>query len=275
MGFGIGNITNPFSGGINPIAAASAFGGYLSYKGQSEANAANREIAAAQTAFQERMSNTAAQRAVKDYMRAGLNPMLVARMGGASTPQGQSAVMQNPYSHAPDNAVRLATAQQAQAQARKTNAEARVIETHGLEQAENNIIKTASEIGVNRQKAMDLYASVEQRSADVFRIEDDRARIRALAQNIKQSTNFIEQQTRTEVQRERVELEKVDKTRAETLKVKADKLVAETLAKLYLTQAAKEDVSMQMLLFDLDALQKLEGMQKYVPIIQQIRAIIK
>ncbi len=63
-------------------------GGGLSLLGSKNQNAANRDISREQMAFQERMSSTAYQRSMADMRKAGLNPILAYKQGGASSPGG-------------------------------------------------------------------------------------------------------------------------------------------------------------------------------------------
>ena len=77
-----------------PLAGALA-GGALSFLGGSKRNEAQIASAREQMAFQERMSNTAHQRQVADLRAAGLNPILSAKYGGASSPGGAMPQIQD------------------------------------------------------------------------------------------------------------------------------------------------------------------------------------
>lgn len=131
-------------GGLN--VGASLWSARQARDGAREANAANLQIAREQMDFQERMSNSAYQRSIADMKAAGLSPMLAYTQGGASTPGGASATMQNVEAATPSvigDATRTIAAQlglarqlnnaqvaNLEAQTRKTSAEAVMVEAH-------------------------------------------------------------------------------------------------------------------------------------------------
>lgn len=77
----------PLLTALAPIGA-SLIGGAFSAFGQASANRENQRASKAQMAFQERMSNTQYQRGMADMKKAGLNPILAYKQGGAGTPGG-------------------------------------------------------------------------------------------------------------------------------------------------------------------------------------------
>lgn len=88
-------------------ALAGAYGQALGTYGQQEANRSNTALthqswnvqsneARIQREWEEKMSNSAYQRATDDMKKAGINPMVAFQQGGASTPSGAMAGVNAP-----------------------------------------------------------------------------------------------------------------------------------------------------------------------------------
>lgn len=90
-------MTAPLIIGAGLAAGAQIAGGIARNKQEREEAQRNRD-------FQERMSNTAYQRATDDMRMAGINPMLAFSQGGASSPSGSQASFEDVISPAVSSA---------------------------------------------------------------------------------------------------------------------------------------------------------------------------
>lgn len=155
-GYSAGYSTNPAAPGITiPIeqsSSASSLGGSLggnllssgiNFFSARDTNRKAKKLAREQMRFQERMSNTAYQRAVKDMRAAGINPMLAYMKGGASTPGGAQPSLKTPGV----DPTGVATAKNVQSQINQ-----RELQNENL-QAQNELIRaqTSSAQGLAKQ----------------------------------------------------------------------------------------------------------------------------
>jgi len=166
-----------------PIAVA-AFSAGLSKIGQDSANKQNSAEAQKNRDFQERMSNTAYQRAVKDLQASGLNPGLAYQQGSASSPSGSSAAsMQNTLSGAaqstsliPNQLLTAANIRNVEANTQKTTEEALQLELnrmHNYDQKSWDIRSSAAGVALTDQQIRNLTQQREEIQQRITKLSAD------------------------------------------------------------------------------------------------------
>ena len=132
---------------MDPVTASAFIAGGADLLGGLFSAKSQKKSAQRQMQFQERMSNTAYQRAVADMRKAGINPIMVSKLGGASTPSGAMAPVPDFGNIGTKTMNAMATAKQMQA----TNAN--IANTQATTNLTNkNSAKVVAETNLTKEK---------------------------------------------------------------------------------------------------------------------------
>lgn len=125
---------------------SALLGGLFGNSAQSKANKTNIMLSRETRDWEERMANSAYQRATQDMAKAGLNPMLAYSQGGAQTPQAPTAHVE-PVDALAKAMPQAGSALAMAAQVQKTQAETRLINENADQQGINTRRMIAETIG--------------------------------------------------------------------------------------------------------------------------------
>jgi hypothetical protein len=173
--------------------ASSVIGGLASAKGASDQNQANQQMAKQQMAFQERMSNTAHQREVKDLRAAGLNPILSATGGpGASSPTGATAENKNVLGEGVNSAM---STMRTMADAFKAQAEANYVANAKTAQTEAATTESYASAHQKTASARQAETSADLNLSHINLNDNQINNLQQQLKNLQQTENLTRAQT--------------------------------------------------------------------------------
>jgi hypothetical protein len=175
-------------------AAPLIIGGATLLGGLSRNNAA-KAASARQMAFQQDMSNTSYQRGMEDMKKAGLNPILAGKFGGASTPTGSTYQPENVAVNATQQLLatkqNIANIEKTEAETGKILAETKVTEDSSgsflgktIEYAAKSIL--AAYKGLSQSQVVDL---IMKQNEDLFaysgkKLEEAKNYVNGIVKNV-------------------------------------------------------------------------------------------
>jgi hypothetical protein len=181
-------------------AAASAYGAH-------QMNKAAEESANRQMAFQEEMSNTSYQRQVEDLKAAGINPMLVSRLGGASSPAGAMPQFTNVGSAGVQGFREASAGVSSAAQAEQLEAQT----------------------GLTKTQEKQVEAATDKIREEIKNIPTEGERLRQAVFQLAAQENLYRQQSYTEQERQRMIAQTLKKLIEETKVIGAEASAIDSL----------------------------------------------
>lgn len=177
------------------IAGGAALtGGLMSNQGSAKEAGKNRS-------FQEEMSNTSYQRGIQDMKAAGINPMLSAKVGGASTPTGAQAQVNDVLGPAANSAISAYNVKSNQDLAKQTVAAEIESKTASAQQARTqadlNVANTAkatvdTATGQLMQKSIEV--NMDKTRKDMEHIDQQIKNLKSEDDRIAASADLLRQQ---------------------------------------------------------------------------------